>query len=146
MAKIEWVELRLRNWARWKASGGSGGLGYASGSLNDRVDGDRYRESVIPTDEVDASVTDQAVQSLQLTRSHLHLTLVCVYIKDMPRADAARRMQCSLDAVYARRDEAHRALAQWFDERGRRQAAARQLADAQARVRLMGVPLVRVNT
>lgn len=143
MAKIAWVEQRLLNWARWKASGGSGGLGYASGTLTDRVDGDRYREAVIPTDEVDASVTDQAVQSLQLTRSHLHLTLVCVYLKDMPRADAARRMQCSVDAVYSRRDEAHRALAQWFDARNRRQVEARQKAEAEARVKALGGRLVR---
>jgi len=41
MARIDWVETRLQNWARWRlARGGDGQLGYAAVSLAD-ADGGR---------------------------------------------------------------------------------------------------------
>src|SRR4051812_41869391 len=80
MARIEYIKLRLNNWALWKAREQGGGLGFASQSsfLND-YDSDRYRESRIPVDDVDASQTDAAVEALKPDRAHLWQTLQCIY-------------------------------------------------------------------
>ena len=65
MARIEWVKQRLENWALFKAREAGGGLGFASqSSFLGEADSSRYRESRIPIDDVDASVTDEAVESL----------------------------------------------------------------------------------
>lgn len=140
MAKIDWVETRLLNWARWKAAGAGGGLGYASGSmLTERVDQSRYRESVIPVDSVDADVTDQAVKSLE---RDLLRTVQLLYVQDAGVKQGAKLLGISERAVAQRIDVAHAALARWFNDRQERQRAAKQLTEAQAHVRAVtGAPV-----
>jgi len=83
MARIEWVKQRLDNWALWKEREAGGGSGFYSESsfLKQGSSQGGYRETVIPVDDVDASVTNAAVESLRLTRSHLYMTLQLIYIK-----------------------------------------------------------------
>ncbi|WP_418132511.1 antiterminator Q family protein [Variovorax sp. 375MFSha3.1] len=126
MARIEWVKARLENWAMWKARGEAGGLGWSSQSafLNEPAGG--YRQSRIPIDEVDASVTDQAVESLKETRPSLYQVLQCVHARGVGVKATARALECSESNVKALLDAADRVLGVWFTERAAKQAAARE--------------------
>jgi len=129
MARIEWVKQRLENWALYKERESRGGLGYATQSsfLNEATT-DRYRESRIPVDDVDAGITDQAVESLRASRGHLHLTLQYVYLKGLGHRESARRMGVVESTITARLDEADRAIAQWFS--ARQEATRRHVVNA----------------
>jgi len=121
MARIEWVKHRLDNWALWKERENSGGLGYASRSvlLSEAVD--RYREAFIPVVEVDAAVTNQAVESLRPARSHLYVTLQHIYIAGVGIKETARRMARAESTIKANLDQADHALSEWFGERAEKQ-------------------------
>jgi hypothetical protein len=114
MARIEWIEQRLLNWARWRvAERGGGALGYAAVRLGD-ADGGRsgYITASIPISDVEAAATDDAVQGLSPRR--LGLTLVVVYCGSGGMAEHAAQLACSVVTVYARVDQAHQLLAQHF--------------------------------
>lgn len=119
MARIEWVKYRLNNWALWKERESSGGLGYYTQSsfLNEAAMGDRYRESVIPVDDVDASVTNEAVESLKPERMNLYETLQCIYPKGLGIKETARRLGRVESTVKAQLEQADRVLSSWFSER-----------------------------
>lgn len=126
MARIEWVELRLKNWALWAARGQDGGLGFKKTSvLVERVDNDRYREAPLPIDEIDADITNQGVDALKPTRPHLFETLHAIYPKGMGVVAAARKLGCAQSTISARLGEADRALALWFTEQQERQKAGK---------------------
>lgn len=124
MARIEWVRLRLENWALWVARESAGGLGFSTQSvlLADASGRDGYREAILPVDEVDASLTDQAVASLKGPRGHLHSTLVLIYVKDAGTKGAAKVECCAESTISARLCEADRALRNWFSARQELQA------------------------
>ncbi len=132
MARIEWVKLRLENWALWKVREASGGLGWATQSvlLANRVD--ESRDSPLPIDETDAEKTDQAVESLHLGRGHLYQTLYCIYVHGIGIRETARRMSRAESTVKANLDHADHALRDWFnakaeaDEAQRRALAAKR--------------------
>jgi len=117
MARIEWVKQRLENWALWKDRESRGGLGYATTSvlLSEAVD--RYREVALPVDEVDASTTNIAVESLRAGRSHLYMTLQLIYIAGVGVRETSRRMARAESTIKANLDQADHALSQWFGER-----------------------------
>lgn len=129
MARIQWVALRLNNWALYKAAETSGGLGFKTSSayLTVKVDGG-YRDSAIPVDETDAAVTDLAVESMRAGRAYLVDTLYCCYIthpaysEASPRTRQAQVLGCAVSTVSARLDEADRALRDWFMVRQQVQA------------------------
>jgi hypothetical protein len=126
MARIEWVKLRLNNWALWKERESSGALGFRTSSMIvEVVDQSGYRDSQIPVDYVDAGVTDTAVESLKLARSHLYLTLQLIYPKGKGIVETARIVGRAESTVKAQLEEADRALAAWFTDRQERQALAR---------------------
>jgi hypothetical protein len=127
VARVEWVKQRLENWALWKARECGGGLGFSTTTsfLHD-ADTSRYRESTIPVDEVEASVTNEAVESLKLGRGHLYETLSHVYVDGIGIKETARRMRRAESTIYAHLEQAENCLAQWFRERSERQAAARE--------------------
>ena len=127
MARIEWVKLRLNNWALWAERERSGGLGYNTRSvlLADTSGRDGYRESVVPVDEVDGGLTNTAVESLRLTRSHLYVTLHHIYPGGLGVKETARRMGRAESTIKLSLDEADRALATWFTDRQALQAKQR---------------------
>jgi hypothetical protein len=114
MARIEDIERRLLNWARWKLGATRSGLGYAAVRWNGALVGSRNRESVIPTIDCEAEETDRAVQALE---SRLRATVEVVYLHDRGLRAQARRLCCSEPTVKARVWQAHRALSQWLAER-----------------------------
>jgi len=121
MARLEEVERRLLNWARWKHGAGSGGLGYSGGSTWNMVapSASRYREAVIPTVDCEAGLTDVAVRSLD---DRLRATIHQVYLTGDSATIDARKLGCTESAVRLRVSNAHRRIANWFTDR-------RQLAE-----------------
>jgi AraC-like DNA-binding protein len=123
VARIQWVAQRLENWALWKDREASGSIGYASRSsfLRD-PGGGGYRDAQIPVFDEDASITDQAVQSLKADRPAHHETLQLYYIggPKQPKLTAlgvARKHGVSERTVHTRLEECDRAIARWLDER-----------------------------
>jgi hypothetical protein len=120
MARIDGIRMRLENWARWCARNGSGGLGYPSVNMLARmcptVGG---RESFVPTDDVEASQTQDAVNSLQLRRSHLYLVLTLHYAKGLEIKRVAKHM-CKAESTIKRNlEDADHALQDWLVEKAR---------------------------
>lgn len=110
MAKIDYIEHRLLNWARWKMRQG-GSLNYAG--INWDFEGrSGYREAVIPINDCEAADTDEAIHKLP---QHLQETLVEHYTGetvDIP--SQAERLGCGVSTVHARIDEAHQRLATYY--------------------------------
>lgn len=122
MARIEWVKQRLENWARWSAQREAGGLGFPKQSAFVRLAAHGTRaEAVIPIDNVEASITDDAIQALRLSHSHLHLTLTCVYLMGRSQQETANHLGVVRSTVIAHLARADAQLAVWFRDRAERQ-------------------------
>lgn len=119
MARIEWVKQRLDNWALWKEREANGGRGFyaATSFLKEGSSQGGYRETVIPVDEVDASTTNAAVESLRLTRSHLYVTLQLIYIDGIGIRATALKMAKAESTIKANLDQADHAISVWFRNR-----------------------------
>lgn len=121
LVRVEWVRLRLENWALWKAREAGGGLGFASASsfLTEKVDQGRdgYRECVIPVDGIEAGVTDQAVTALRDSHSHLHVTLVSMYVRGAGIKATARSLGKAESTIHGHLEQADRVLSAWFGQR-----------------------------
>lgn len=115
MARIEWIQHRLRNWALWKVSGASGGLGFSRQAAFLAMHVDCNRESPLPIDDIDAEKMDRAVESLKLGKGHLHKTLQLHYIKGLGLKDVAEQMGRALSTVKANLEQADHALQEWFN-------------------------------
>lgn len=125
MARIDWVQHRLENWTRWHATMNGGGLGFATQAafLNEAVDCDGRQEARIPIDEVEASITNDAVEALKLGHGHLHQTLRLFYLKGEGIKGTARTMRRAESTIHAQLGQADALLATWFTERKRRKEA-----------------------
>jgi len=132
MARVEWIKHRLDNWGGWKVREVSKGLGYARSSVFMALPSSGSRESVIPVDEVDAALTDQAVESLRGPRPHLHRVLYLVYVDGMGIRQAAVAMARAESTVKANLEAADHALAVWFRARDEAARAQRERVAALA--------------
>lgn len=113
--------MRLENWARWSAQRDSGGLGFPKQSAFVKLAAHGTRaEAIIPTDSIEASLTDDAVQALRLSHSHLHLTLCCIYLRGLGVKATSRRLGKHESTVYANLASVDRLLSNWFAEREQR--------------------------
>lgn len=128
MARIDWVQTRLDNWARWHATMNGGGLGFATQSafLNDPAGSDGVQEARIPIDEIEGSITNDAVEDLKLGYGHLHQTLRLFYLKGEGIKGTARIMRRAESTIKAQLAQADALLAVWFTERKRRKEAEAQ--------------------
>jgi hypothetical protein len=127
VARIEWVQQRLENWALWHERNAGGGRGFApQASFLSEVDSSRYRESHVPVDEVEAGVTNEGVASLKPDHEHLHRTLQLVYLADAGIKGTAKAVQRSESTVHAHLSQADALLAQWFTDRKRAREARRK--------------------
>lgn len=124
MARIEWIEHRLLNWARWKLGEGMGLLGYANVKYEPVVDcSGGYEDAPIPVNAIEAGETDAAV--CRLNPPGLAKTVWEVYCGPGGLKDKARRLCCGEATIHARISQAHRHLAREFGERRRAAEAER---------------------
>lgn len=116
MARIDWVKHRLENWALWKEKESRGGLGYATRSvlLHEVVDNSREIDISSTVDDIDAGLTNSAVESLREGRAHLYATLQFIYIGGIGVRETARRMSRAESTIKANLDQADHALSAWF--------------------------------
>lgn len=128
MARIEWIEHRLLNWARWKLGRSGGGLGYSSVNWSSTGSGrDGYAEARIPINDVEASDTDDAVGRLP---GELKATVVEVYTGPGGEADHLRRLCCAKATMHARVGRAHKLLAEHFNALSDRARRERERVEA----------------
>lgn len=124
MARIDDIERRLLNWARWCAGAGAGGLGYASVDMAAEAGGrDGYREAVIPTVDCEAAETHQAVMALP---HELQVTVERYYIKGGGHEAKAERLHIAVSTMYARIDLAHRRIQAWLADLAATRRAQRE--------------------
>ncbi len=117
MARIKWVECYLQNWALWKVKESAGGLGFSSQSSFLREIDSGYRESIIPIDDCDAAVTNDAVESLRGGKQHLYDCLQCFYVKGIGISGTAKTLGKAPSTISAQLDAADHAISAWFAER-----------------------------
>lgn len=129
MARIDWVEQQLQNWARWKCSARLGALGYSRVDLEAAIGNDRSDEpeARIPTIDCEASAYDDAINGLP---SELKATVYVVYLGKGGTAQKARRLCCTPATVDARIWRAHRMLADHFLARQEKARAERARVEA----------------
>lgn len=118
MARIEWIKQKLNNWGRWCQQRDSGGLGYPSQCAFARLgaSGPSGGDN-IPISNLDASETDQAVQSLRWGQPHLFMTVTLIYARGLPRYQVAKKMARAESTIDANLASADHALKRWFDDR-----------------------------
>lgn len=125
MARIEYVEHRLRNWARWRCmlEDGGGGMSTVDWSTP-RVDQSRTgydAPTVVPISDAEATETNKAVAALV---ADLRRAVEVVYVETSSTAKAARKLAVAEATVHARIERAHYRLQDWFREQ--RLAAERE--------------------
>ncbi|WKB52299.1 hypothetical protein [Eleftheria terrae] len=127
MARIDWIEHRLLNWARWRLTRGSAGLGYGTSVLASlaMLGGGRseYREAIIPITDCDAAEMDDAVKLLP---SELKAAVLEYYLGEGGMRAKAARLCCTEKTVHNRVDQAQRRLADHFTARKDRAARERR--------------------
>jgi hypothetical protein len=114
VARDEDIERRLQNWARMRLGETRSPLGYAQAQLGAvRVDGGSGWDTPvpIPTNEVEAADTDQAVKALD---SRLRRTVEVVYLEPGGIRRKAQQLACSEATVHQRVGEAHHAIQRWL--------------------------------
>ncbi len=120
MARLEYIKQRLNNWAMWRARRDNHGLGYASRNMlanwmASAGEVSRYqRESTIPVLHLEAEEIDEAVEVLRLGKGHLHVMLMCMYVKDLGVTGTARQMRRSPSTIHGYLDEADRWIDAWL--------------------------------
>lgn len=131
MARIEWVDRELENWALWRLQRDSGGSGWHSGStvFEIRTRGG-YREARIPVLHEDAAVMDQAVRHLEAVSTRLHNTVVLTYLGDplrgqLTRLGVAEAEGIALTTLHARLFDADRLIAVWYHHRAAARTASK---------------------
>jgi hypothetical protein len=131
MARIEWVKTYLNNWACWKVKQDSGGLGFPSqSSFLKEAATSGYREAIIPINDCDASVTNDAIGSLKPERAHLYECLYCIYIHDLGVRRTAARLGKAESTIKAQLDQADHAISVWLTARARVWSATGQPASS----------------
>lgn len=127
MARIDDIERRLENWARWRI-GSTGIEGYAGTGFGDWAgEGtSAYREARIPTSAVEAELTDRAVTSLHQDLRH---AVYVYYLQPEGYVKKALLLGCSVRVMYLRIEQAHIELQRWFDDYARQRQAERERVD-----------------
>lgn len=129
MARIDWIEERLQNWALWKVARGAGEMGFAAADLGGSNGGrSGYVTAAVPILDAEAAATDDAVN--RLSPGGLCLTVTAFYCAPGGHKDKADLLCCSVATMYARVDQAHRQLADHFLAQQDRQKAERARVEA----------------
>ena len=131
MARIEWVKARLDNWARWVTQRQVGGSGYPKQAAFAR--GARSPQStdsmMVPIDDIEASRTHAAVESLRFAHGGLWLVLQCSYIGD-PQVVASRRRPMASSEIAQRMGIGERAVQRRLEDADASVGVALRAAEA----------------
>lgn len=130
MARIDWIELRLQNWARWVLAR-RGELGFQSSDTMRAGGTAGYRQAAIPIGDAEASDTDQAIR--RLYPGGLALAVHEFYTGQGGVADKAARLCIAESILYRRIDQAHAQLAEHFLAKQDKAKAERARVEALAR-------------
>lgn len=130
MARLEWVEERLQNWARWRIGRSDGDLGPARSepTLWSGAGRGRYATPAVPILEAEAAATDEAVN--RLTPAGMVLTVHLYYCGRGGHEEKAKELCCAVSTMYARIDSAHQQLAEHFRAQQERQRIERARVEA----------------
>ncbi len=138
MARLKRIQHRLDNWAIWVSRGSGGALGFHTRSVlaSDVWLRGSYNGMPIPVFDEEAERTHRAIQALKLSKSHLYVTLDCIYLKDLGIKGTAQRMRRAESTIKAQLEQADAAIAAWLeaeaDEAERKRVMAER-ADAKMR-------------
>lgn len=136
MARIEHIKQRLNNWAMWRARRDAHGLGFATRNMlanwmASAGEVSRYsREATMPVLHLEAEETDEAVEAMRLGKGHLHVTLMCMYVKDLGVAGTARQMRRQPSTVHAQLEQADRWIDAWLQAKREAKEAQQQRVSA----------------
>lgn len=116
MARLEHIKQRLENWAIWASRGA--GLGFKSQSVlaSETWSRGSYNHMPIPVREEEAWETEKAVLALKLSKSHLFLTVVHIYLHDLGIRETAKRMNRAQSTIKAQLDQTDHAIEAWLVE------------------------------
>ncbi|MBV7427290.1 MULTISPECIES: hypothetical protein [unclassified Acidovorax] len=121
MARLEHIRQRLEEWAIWKTRDEAGARGYASSSVLNSIttcySRGSYNGMLIPVFEERSAETDQAVESLKLTRSHLYATLDYIYLKELGIPMTALKMRRAQSTIKAQLESADHAIAEFLENK-----------------------------
>lgn len=113
MARIDWVEARLLEWAEWIRSHGQSdyGTGFPVRNCLDPdwgapSTGQRIGFKIVMRGK--GAATHQALRDLSIT---VQQTIVLHYVENMPTIQVARRLKCACSTVDQRIWKAHSELA-----------------------------------
>jgi DNA-directed RNA polymerase specialized sigma24 family protein len=131
MARLDWMDRELNNWARWCIASTQGGGNYARVGTFERVDCDGHdAPAIIRIDDAEAAIIDAGIKTLEPDlQSALHLH----YVDNQGLASKLRRAGCTERTFYVRIERAQHRLAAWMADR---KAAAKA---EQARVAALSV-------
>lgn len=128
MARDEEIERRLQNWARWRLCCTGSPLGFAGVDLeNADMPRDPYAQAPIPTNDIEASETEEAVRQLP---DELFQTLVVFYIGAGSQVKKARHLGITERGMRARVEQAHRYLSAYFTGKNERIRVERERVEA----------------
>ncbi len=137
MARIDWVERRLENWARWSAERASSGLGYPRATAFARAaSAPRHAEArnSIPVNGIEADETERAVRALRGVKGVLHAVVVLHYVRGMDGSELAAAMgRITIRRAYQLIEEAHFELVPLL------QQSRRRGFDVRVRARITGI-------
>ena len=135
MARLKRIQRRLENWAIWSSRGASGGLGFATRSVlvSETWSRGSYNHMLIPVEDQEAWETDQAILALKLSKSHLYVMLVYIYLQDKGIPLTAKLMQRAPSTIKAQLEQADHAIAAWLDAKAEEQERRRVATEASAR-------------
>lgn len=124
MAKIEYVEHRLRNWALWKAGRS---LHAGAGAAQDGMPREPWADAPLPVCDPEAVETEQAVQALPEV---LCRTIVVHYLGGGNERRRLELLDIGKTTLHERIDAAHRHLANWFTDLNQRRKTERERVES----------------
>lgn len=129
------IEQKLVNWGEWMRRRQDNGLGFGNSPMARLMGASARVEagSSVPVDEIEASKTDSAVQSLPRNlRQYADLW----FVQQLPVREVARKGGCGTATVQVRIDQVVLGVARWFEARQQLIEQAKRMSEKKTISRL----------
>lgn len=129
------IEQKLVNWGEWMRRREDSGLGFGNSPMARLLGASARAEpgSMVPVDEIEASKTDSAVQSLPRNlRQYADLW----FVQQLPVREVARKAGCGTATVPVRIDQVMWGVARWFEARQQLLEQAKRMGEQKTISRL----------